>query len=451
MKKLVYDVPLYHGTLYEKVWRSSLDLENAITEISKRYPEISAFSEEVFSRLYADNKNKVHDVPYWYRWAEDLHSCLDDIDLRTVINHVNRDPIKAIAATSEVMKKLEKNLPKTTLEDIQEKEKEIEALEDLQAISNNSKLNKLHAKAENRLKVARDKAGRIEIDQDKVRLALRKSIDEFIEHDNAVSVIGNAPGTLAERLKHDASRTYLRAAKRAVYDKDFKRFLALCGNLQNAYQTEKRNMEVYTRTETSEITVGDDFCRAIMSEHMDDDLFDLKFINNELLVRDVKTRMNLNKGDVVMCIDFSGSMGSYDRHTIAKAIAFAMYTELKKECRKFHACLFNANVIYTFSHDRGDIMEFVEFMPDGGTVISSALEWATSIAKPKDDVIILSDGEVYLAENEIQMYRSQLPGSSILGVLIGYANDRVMTRLCDKMIATNDLFGTANDLFRFVQ
>jgi aspartate ammonia-lyase len=96
-------------------------------------------------------------------------------------------------------------------------------------------------------------------------------------------------------------------------------------------------------------------------------------------------------------------------------------------------------------------MEFVEFMPDGGTVISSAMEWAVSVAKSKDDVIILSDGEILLTDDEIQMYRSQLPGSSILGVLIGYANDEVMAKLCDKMISTDDLLGSANDLFRFVQ
>lgn len=448
MNKLVYDVPIHHGTLYEKVWRSSLDLENSITEISKRYPEIHAFSEEVFSRLYSGNKNKIKDVPYWYRWAEDLHECLDEIDLKAIVNHVNRDPIKAISATSEIIKKIEQNLPKANLDDIKKKEDELEALKDIR----DERIDKLYHRAEKKLQQAKNKAANMDpVNKDAVRLALRKSIDDFIEHDDAISVIGNAPGTLAERLKHDASRSYLRAGKKAIYDKNFKKFLELCGNLQNAYQNEKRNMEVYTRTETSDITVGDDFCRAIMSEHMDDDLFDLKFINGELLVRDVKTRMNLNRGDVIMCIDFSGSMGAFDRHIIAKAIAFAMYTELKKENRKFHACLFNAEVIYTFSHDRGDIYEFVEFTPDGGTVISSALDWAASVAKAKDDVIILSDGEVTLSETEIHEYRSRLPGSSILGVLIGYTDDRVMAKLCDKMIATDDLFGSAKDLFRFVQ
>ena len=43
MIELTYDVPLYHGTLYETVYQSSQDLQNIIQEVSKQYPEFNRF------------------------------------------------------------------------------------------------------------------------------------------------------------------------------------------------------------------------------------------------------------------------------------------------------------------------------------------------------------------------------------------------------------------------
>jgi uncharacterized protein with von Willebrand factor type A (vWA) domain len=207
-------------------------------------------------------------------------------------------------------------------------------------------------------------------------------------------------------------------------------------------------METYSRTESSDIVLGDDIARALMVEHMDDDMFDLRFMSEELMMRDVKSKEPKDKGDVVVCVDFSGSMKEMERSDIAKAIVIALYRQLKQEKRGFHACLFNAKVVYEFSLDRGDVIEFLEFEPNGGTVIEPALEWAKTKITKESDVVFISDGAFDVANPE--KWKTAFSKCHVMSIMIGGCDIRPMQSISDKVLETGDLLATTGDLFRFI-
>jgi len=457
MIELAYDVPIYHGTLYESVYRSSQDLQNIIQEVSKNYPEFNRFSKEVFSRIYSMNMMKAENIPYWYQWAADLHECISEIEeIKTLHAKAGRDPIKAAISTVEILKSIVPHLPEVKLDNIEEIEKAQEALEGLDEEMKQwmhkdvdpKQLEKVGSKLENKLASAKEKAGKVDIPHENIRAAVRSVVNGLNDNMEKFDMLVECPGTTEERLKHDSTRDYLKAFKRAQYDKELMKFFQLCGNLENSYAREKKNIETYSRTESSDIVLGSDISRALLVEHMDDDLFDLKFINEELLMRDVKSKEPKEKGDVVVCVDFSGSMGYMDRHVIAKAIVVALYGQMRKEHRKFAACLFNGKVIYEFSHDRGNVMEFVEFKPDGGTVIEPALQWAATKVSKDSDVIIITDGGFDVRDPD--RWRTTFAKCNIMSVLIGGDVDS-LKKLSDKIIETDDLMFASNEIFRFVQ
>lgn len=449
MFKLVYDVPVYHGTIYASAYESSLDLQNVTAEIARHYPEIYGFSEEVFSRLYGNNKQKRQDTPYWYRWAEDLHECLDQIDIGSLVDKVDRDPVRATLATTEILTSIRDKLPDIKLEDIEKLEDAHDGLEQLKKENPDKDISGLQGKLEKKTERAKKKAGEVEIDKDEVRAAIRQATTDVSDSLEIMQAFGQTAGTDADKLKHDSVREYKRMAKKLQYDKRLLKFVDLVGNLRNSYTKEKQNMEVYSRSETSDVVLGSDISRVLLSEFMNEDMFDMKYINDELLMRDVRAKENRNKGDVVMCIDFSGSMQYMDRYIIAQAAAVAMYHEMQKEKRRFSACLFNGRVIYEMSHDRGNIFEFIEFTPSGGTVLEPALRWAQGVVTPESDVVIITDGFYEL--KDIDFWRKGMKTSSILGICIGGEGEDALRQLCSKVIVTGDLLDTTEDMFRFLQ
>ena len=457
MIELTYDVPIYHGTLYEAVYQSSQDLQNIIQEVSKQYPEFNRFSKELFSRIYGLNTIKAQNTPYWYQWAADLHTCIDEVEeMSSLHRKAERDPIKAALATLEILKAVVPKLPEVKLDNLQDIDKALEAIDELedefkeymQREVNESSVKKAQERLEAKQEAGREKAAGVKISHEEMRAAIRGSVEDLNENMEKFEMLVEVPGTLEERLKHDSTREYLKAFKRAQYDKELMKFFDLCGNLENSYAREKQNIETYSRKESSDIVLGSDLSRALLVEHMDDDLFDLKFINDELMMRGVKSKEPKEKGDVVVCVDFSGSMSCENRDTIAKAIVVALYGRMRKEHRKFAACLFNGGVIYEFSHDRGNVMEFVEFTPSGGTRIEPAFQWAETKITPDADVVIITDGGFYVANPE--HWRTKFNKCNILSVLIGGSVES-LAALSDKVIETNDLMFSSNEIFRFIQ
>ena len=152
---------------------------------------------------------------------------------------------------------------------------------------------------------------------------------------------------------------------------------------------------------------------ALLSDTDTEILFDLKFIEKQLMCFEKIGLMNVKKegereiekkvekkdkkGPIILCVDTSGSMAGTPEN-IAKAIALTMSMLAKKQNRNCYMINFSTN-IETFDFGaKKDIKELIRFLKQsfhGGTDVMRALEEALKIMEnenyKKADLLVVSD------------------------------------------------------------
>ncbi|MEI0538882.1 VWA domain-containing protein [Brachyspira pulli] len=169
-------------------------------------------------------------------------------------------------------------------------------------------------------------------------------------------------------------------------------------------------------------------------------LFKLKYIENRLMCFDksayvfneneqsmVRTGYKDGKGDIIICIDTSGSMKGISEY-IAKAIMFKMVMQALSENRNAYLINFSTE-IYTcrFSKNNGieDLIKFLKLSYHGGSDIYKALYEANRIMNTSSfknaDVLVLSDFIMEdIADNLVQICNKQKNnGNKFFAVSIG--------------------------------
>lgn len=153
------------------------------------------------------------------------------------------------------------------------------------------------------------------------------------------------------------------------------------------------------------VTSGKELRRAIpsqlswLSDPDMEQLFLLKWLEGRLLVRELSTPPRQERGDVVVCVDESGSMAG-EKVQIAKAYAFALRSHLQEQGRRCH--------ILSFSHREEHIQEIPDDAPPqsvlewlnsfiaGGTAFEPPLERAMQLCDDRSDILIITDGQAPL-------------------------------------------------------
>lgn len=445
MEKLVYDVPMWHDYSYNAIAGHAGKLNEIISEAKQMFPEYSKFSQEVFSRMFGDNKNKIGEVKYWNRWAERTHQAITDIpEAQKLAENVRGDSELALAVTTSLVQKVFETLPKDTpLEDG-------DSLKDQINYLNSSDIPDAPFKAAKIMdRILKNEEAAKDLDEafseDVIRAVLRKEIDSLTEFTETMQGFGGV-GNKDCGVNPENTKRYLKLYDRLKYDKSLKKLLDLCGMMQNLYRSEKKKTPVYERSEYSDITRGADLSRILPSELGMEELFDVKFIKNELMMHDVKTKDSLHAGPVMLALDFSGSMLYNDNYLVAQAVAVTLFNQLKKEKRDFQACLFGNSIIYEFSHTRGDIFEFIEFVPNAGegTDATPVMEWIAEKRIKDSDVIIVTDGGFEPVKSP------KLQDCTVLGVLVGCTPSPGFLSIVDKHACFDNMATSAGDIFRFV-
>lgn len=129
-------------------------------------------------------------------------------------------------------------------------------------------------------------------------------------------------------------------------------------------------------------------------------LFLLKYLQQRLLVYDVERPIRQQRGDVVVCVDESGSMLG-EPVLIAKAFAFLLRQMLDQEGRRCTILSFSYQdedtVVVPYDAPASQVAEWLARAIAGGTSFDTALRRAMEIARDQSlrspDIVILSDGE----------------------------------------------------------
>jgi uncharacterized protein with von Willebrand factor type A (vWA) domain len=420
-KKLVYDVPSWHDTLYHNVKNTVGRLTEVIGQAQEHYKEYDKFAGELFSRMYSsDGIRRLKDVPYWNEWAETAHGIVDELPEMDVLrSQVEYDQMLSAFAAATVAGSVYERLPhEGETQDLEELENQLQGCEDMRSMldpdSDTSVLDEAQQQIQEMIDEAKSKMPKLEQStKQSMRSGIREAIKQASEEVEAVSAAVKVCGMDSASLAKDDNKRFIKLATAMHNDKHLQELIKLAGKLINMYTSMKRKSPFYARTELSGITMGNHIERALMSEMVPEEIFAYKFITNSLLEHEIKSREDMTRGPVVVCIDMSGSM-SGEPELMAKAIALAIYNRLKAENRTMAACLFNYDVVQELHED--NILGFLLHRANGGTRIGAALNWALKKIneQPDADLILITDGGV----EDVTEYKQRLEGIDVLSILI---------------------------------
>lgn len=259
-----------------------------------------------------------------------------------------------------------------------------------------------------------------------------KELESLYEY---VEVLGFYPGLLFDlsptssmKQSFDEIRKWLQYLKN---DKGVQSLIDIMGRINLAKQSEKVELITKTLTEETEIpdidskeeivgvTLGKDLEHALpselalMADPQTSILFDLKYIESNLLCFDLEGTQLINneyevevettvvedetKGPLIICVDTSGSMYGAPE-TIAKAVTLLMTTKAKQNNRSCYLINFSTDIstldlANDFSMEK--LISFLQMSFYGGTDVAPAIKHGLTLMKSDSyknaDMLIISD------------------------------------------------------------
>lgn len=424
---LVYNVPGWHRTIFEdenknKEFQDFLQKSN--------YKKFDQFANEVFSRIYSDDGvEQKEEIPYYHNWAKECHETLSSLpEYKALKQNCANDSFLSMIATQQLAIDIHKLLPQKNVND------ELEEYENMLEQLNEEKSLTPETEEKIKSKIEELKNETQPVNQQEMRIQARKSIDEINDKIQDIKTFASTCGT------EPADLEFQKIALSAFNKKEIYKILKMAGSLSNLYTTIKKKKTQYSHTEVSDITIGQSLSRAIASELVNEDLFIYKFITKQLLIHNLKSNESMSRGNVILCIDASGSMYGHKEDT-AKAIAIAIHGIMKKEKRQMVACLFNTSVQKELKSEK-DIIPFLSIRSDGGTNVSSALKWSDDINMDNADIILLTDGCV---EDDIY-----IPKRNVFTILIEPSEIPQKLNYISSNIITSDGTIPSKDILTFI-
>lgn len=294
-----------------------------------------------------------------------------------------------------------------------------------------------------------------------VRVAVRQAAEEASEEALNLQAACAAWGTGVGQAAPIDKATALKLAKAIQTDK-FKKFLDLIGRAvraASAIQSKKLNQVPH---ELCGIELGDKPQRALpvemslLSRKNTKLEFYRKYNEKSLLCRKMRGNEKAKKGDIIVCLDESGSMS--DCIDLAKAIAIACFSVAKKQKRGFALIRFSDKAIVESNLTIERVPELLEDFMNGGTDYDEAFKAILKIIagnrEKNADVLFISDGGCYDIEAAKRFQKAKTQqGFRCMSLGIGLDKNSLgsLPMFSDKVITTNSLtLEDGEEMFKFL-
>lgn len=189
---------------------------------------------------------------------------------------------------------------------------------------------------------------------------------------------------------------------------NIKKILELTGHFQATFKhkmrTQSKSIESIVGT-----TIGNELPNLVQSEMalmVDDDfrsLKELEFVQRNLFQYKFKGKSASTEGNIIVCVDESGSMNCDDNILTAKAFACGLYEQAKAENREMNIISFDdvADEPVTIKSPK-DLLKWCGKFKNGGTTFDKPLAKAMEILEKnptfeKADIIFITDGEDHVS------------------------------------------------------
>lgn len=173
------------------------------------------------------------------------------------------------------------------------------------------------------------------------------------------------------------------------------------------------------------IEMGDNLGNVLDSEWMltwDEEqdhpgLYDFlnRYVDSRLQQHETKEVIDSGMGDVVCCVDCSGSMGDGDKLTWAIAVAESVRQIATKQGRDVKIIVFNASVraehSFQYNANFDSVMEWLSTDCSGGTDLAVPLDRAVELIKSDErstaDILMITDGQWSFNQNWVENFNSR--------------------------------------------
>ena len=295
-------------------------------------------------------------------------------------------------------------------------------------------LNALEAKgtgepSEEAARLSRSIARKLRQNEDAIQEAVDAAMGAAQQASDAIKSWGNS----------DSSPTALQQnaelLRRIQSSQKLREIIKHLGKYREILDHARKTSFIYGRGETYDIVLGKDFIRAISSEYAylatseTVPLFMQKVQRKTLKQYRKRERVSKGCGDIVVCIDESGSMYG-ERIAWAKAVALVVLEHAVQNGRKCVMVRFASDdqpVTHIFAKGEytvDDVFEFAESFLWGGTDFEAPLTRAVSLIEDEGfesaDVMFITDGEHHISDKFVDNLRnkkSQLK-FKVTGVLV---------------------------------
>ena len=453
---LVYNTSAWQRYQWGEFAGHSPDALATAEEGQKDIERWPAYMREVFTRMYAENPQRLEDtsIAPANGWAEQAHEIVEELpEWERLRDRCRGDRmwsgLSATALSEEVLHAMP--TPEERVEDTDGLERQLRGLGmmEAQGIPCSGVASGVQNEIQRRQRVAGEFKAATDIAA--IRQAIRKGIEKANANiDEAQAMLdafgwGDEAGSGGRGGNIEQKRQLM--AKVAESDK-LKAMAELAGRMRRVAASKQRSKADYRRDEVNDITVGDDLARLLPVEA-------LKFCDPELefiFFKDLAERSLLNyelrgmatqgRGPIICAIDNSGSM-SGSREMWSKAVALALLDIARSQKRDFVVLHFDTEVQAKLVWEHGPnapswehIIEMMEFFSGGGTdfepVLRESLELMEESSFNKADIILITDGAAGTWFAEEYRKRAELKQATTYGIQIGGGYAGAMDSFCDR-------------------
>lgn len=234
------------------------------------------------------------------------------------------------------------------------------------------------------------------------------------------------------------------------------RYLGPCRELMHE---QRNNGYTYRRGEKCGITRGAQIQQALSSElaylahPVTAPLFLHKMSRRQIRQYQRRERISLGAGDVIVCVDESGSTESDDKDAWAKAVAYALVDKVGSQGRRASVIHFSSasevseDLFIPGQYTPEDVMNSARHFYRGGTDYEAPLRKAVSTLDSgvlsKADIVFITDGQCRVSSDFQDWLCAKLAEhrASITGILLDSGNsfEFSLKGFCKKIYRTSEL------------
>ena len=294
----------------------------------------------------------------------------------------------------------------------------------------------------------------IRVNKGTIQFAVTSAAEKAQGTTDIIASWGNGTNSL-EALQQNAE-----LLRRVQSSKKLRDIIKYLGRYREMLDSARKTSYTYGRGEKYDIVLGNDFTRAISSEYaylaMPETvpLFIQKVQRKTLKQYRKRERISKGHGDIVVCIDESGSMMG-DLIAWAKAVALVLLehaTQNGRSCAMVRFASAGETTTHIFTNGEyttDDVFKFAESFLNGGTNFETPLTQAVALIENEgfenSDIMFITDGVCSISDKFAADFRekSQQLNFKVTGIIIdaGVDMDFSLTPFCEKVYRLSEMTG----------